>query len=600
MAYGIDIGTSALKVVALQRGMGGWKVTGAGRKRVPKFARAEEVKPGVAKILWETMGGGEHKRVGVVGLTGRDVNLQVITQPKTTPLNYRTLMRYEVEQRTTGGDSLYADWCTLREPDAYFPQYLAMVGVGKSGYVDDRIATVSGARVEVRDAVPNAFALYALYRANYDIEGGAQLLLDVGAENIDMALVRGGKLIFARNVSTGSKAFDSNIAGLAGCSAEDAEAKKIQFGTLAPPKEGEDPREEEVRPAMRTSAGQLVGVVNSSITFAKTQLQDKELTVDKVYVSGGGARLRGLVEYLASALKTEVEILDPFRKVSAGAMESVPEFKELPSDMAVAMGLGILASSAPREGARLSIVPEVVRKRRNFLAGPLYLVFAGVVLFGALLVVTGKAWNDVRTQQNALNEFNAKNADIGRRIDDLNRVEAEQREEVAKSQLLIGHTLAGRGTLDAVAKLRRTLPEGVNIRKVEFVDLSDRPRNPLPKKRVLFHAPGRGLIVGASPKSEKPGVIVVSLPPASGTDRAVEEFSTNEVSDVKTWEAPSKGIQIEGEIDDNVKGGSGRALDAIKRELDDPSRGVSAEIPFQEASRDKPGWTVFRIVVRFE
>jgi hypothetical protein len=164
----------------------------------------------------------------------------------------------------------------------------------------------------------------------------------------------------------------------------------------------------------------------------------------------------------------------------------------------------------------------------------------------------------------------------------------------AKSQLLMSQTLAGRGTMDVIAKLRRVLPEGVNVRKVEFMDLSDRASNPIPKKRVLFHQPGRGIVFGPLVKMERDKELRL------WTGSTVEVFALNEISEWKEWEAPSKGIQIEGEIDENVKGGANPALDAIRTQLIDPSRGVSAELASQEPARDKPGWRVFRIVVRFE
>ena len=67
---------------------------------------------------------------------------------------------------------VYLDFCTLREPDAFFPQYLALIGIGKSAYVDERIDLLAKSNLDVRDAVPNSFALFAAYRNAYDVENG--------------------------------------------------------------------------------------------------------------------------------------------------------------------------------------------------------------------------------------------------------------------------------------------------------------------------------------------------------------------------------------------------------------------------------------------
>ena len=39
------------------------------------------------------------QRAGVVGLSGRDINLQIVQQPAMKPLNFRVMMGYELDQR---------------------------------------------------------------------------------------------------------------------------------------------------------------------------------------------------------------------------------------------------------------------------------------------------------------------------------------------------------------------------------------------------------------------------------------------------------------------------------------------------------------------
>src|SRR5687767_5631836 len=120
MSYGIDIGTTSLKVVALSRTLRGFKVVGAARRRMPRAASGD-AKLAVAKLLHEAIGGRNGRRDGVVGLSGRDINLQVVQQPAMKPLNYRVMMGYEIDQRRGESTDLYTSYCTLRTPDAYFP-----------------------------------------------------------------------------------------------------------------------------------------------------------------------------------------------------------------------------------------------------------------------------------------------------------------------------------------------------------------------------------------------------------------------------------------------------------------------------------------------
>ena len=356
MGYGVDLGSTAVKVVSIRRTLGGYKVVGAARRRVAKGAD----KLSLVKSLHEALGPRNGSRPAVVGLSGRDINLQVVQQPAMKPLNYRVMMGYELDQRKGEATDLYLDFCTLREPDAFFPQYLALIGMGKSAYVDDRIDLLSKANLDVRDAVPNSFALYAAYHNAYGTEPGTVLLLDIGSDNMDLAFVRGGRLIFARNVSSGARVFDQQIAGASGCSPEEAEARKVAEANLGPSDSGEDEESEgSIRGPVRSAAGQLSGFITSSINHAKMQLNDRELAVDKVYLSGGGARVRGLPEYLSGALKIPVEVLDPFKKVDTSAVEKQggASFRDLPSDLAIAVGLAQLVSP-PATATTLSILPD--------------------------------------------------------------------------------------------------------------------------------------------------------------------------------------------------------------------------------------------------
>jgi hypothetical protein len=80
----------------------------------------------------------------------------------------------------------------------------------------------------------------------------------------------------------------------------------------------------------------------------------------------------------------------------------------------------------------------------------------------------------------------------------------------------------------------------------------------------------------------------------------LEEFTPDMMEGVVKVAAPWLAVQIEGEIDDRIKGGTPLAvLDGLKLDLDDPSRGVVTEL-IQEGAGSRPGWQVFKIILQFE
>ena len=533
---------------------------------------------------------------GVVGLSGRDINLQLVQQPAMKPLNYRVMMGYELDQRKGEATDVYLDFCTLREPDAFFPQYLACIGIGKSAYVDDRIDLLVKSNVDVRDAVPNSFALYTAYRSSYGSEPGTVLLLDIGSDNMDIAFVRGGRLIFARNVSSGARAFDSQIAGARGCSPEEAELLKVNSANLGPSED--DEAEDSIRGPVRSAAGQLSGFITSSINHAKMQLNDKELAVDKVYLSGGGARLKGLVEYLTGALKIPVEVLDPFRKVDTSAVEKMggASLRELPTDMAVALGLAQLVSP-PANATSISILPESLKKRRAFFHTQLWLALGGGVLLATLLLLTGLGIVRRKVQRESLEEFRAQTAEVTKRMTEMEALEREQRETIAKSDYLLSHLAGGRVLLDTVARLSKALPPEIRLRDMRMSDPGARrdTRRDDDRLRAAFTARRRGLVIGEIESETEQELRLKGQGEAFRDDDVVDGLKGGVIH----WPAFGRAIILTGEIDENIRGGRREALNALRDQLTDSSRGVRAVIGDVKAS-DKPGWNQFRVEITFE
>ncbi|HTF55731.1 MAG TPA: pilus assembly protein PilM [Planctomycetota bacterium] len=599
MGFGIDIGTSGLKVVRLHRTLRGFRLIGAARTTLPTDADLKSAVPqALRQILARTNPG-----LGVVGLGGRDVNLQIVQQPAMPAVNYRAMMGYEMEQRRGGEGALYGDFATLREPDPYHPGYLAMAGIAKCDYVDQRIAMAAGAGIDVRDAIPTPFALYTAYRHAYGVENGIVMLLDIGADNSDLALIRGGRLIFCRNVAAGARVIDSGIARLGGLSPEEAESRKIQFANLGASAEDADPREDEIRPAVRSGASQIAGTIQSTIAFARTQLGEKDLTVDKLYVSGGGARLRGLPEYLQSALKLPVETLDPFRGIDLGKFSKERELAARPTDLAAAIGLAQISVDAKSAAAVLSILPDKIVARRNFFRGPAFLVAAGVLLAVAVIAVTTVAVVRRSRAASALAEFQLNNKAVDDRIRKVNDLETELRGLIAKRRMLDSHVTPGRGLMDAILKMRKILQEGVHIRAVRLVNLQEEQPNMTPPERIVFSFPTRGILEGVIPArkgtgtADPPEMMIRILDGSSQNEP--ETFTAESLKARVKVDAPWLGVQIEGEIDDRIKGTPSVVLDDLRVQLSDPSRGVAAEL-HQEGASSRPGWQLFKIILRFE
>ena len=99
MTTGVDLGNSSIKVVSVFHGIQGMSVRGAARLRLPNSTSEEERKAAMTKALKGALGSNGRGGGGVLGLSGREINLQISQQPKMAPHDYHNMMGYEVQDR---------------------------------------------------------------------------------------------------------------------------------------------------------------------------------------------------------------------------------------------------------------------------------------------------------------------------------------------------------------------------------------------------------------------------------------------------------------------------------------------------------------------
>jgi type IV pilus assembly protein PilM len=554
VAFGLDIGSSALKVVELRRRFGRFVLTGLARRALPPSARGAADPGPAARALAEVVPTDGKRRPVWIGLTGRDLNLQVLVFDQVPDANFRQLLGFEMQQRRESAPDHFVDCVVAHRPDAVAAQYVTLVGSARAEWVEARLDLVRRAGLEPAGVVPNAAALYAVYRRTVpDPPAGVAVLLDIGADDMDLALVRGTELLFMRNVGSGARVFDEHLVGSLGKGPAEVEWLKVRHGSLGGGEGIDEQIAAELRPILRGAAGQLLGVINSSLNFARAQLQDRTLKIERLYLSGGGARLRGLPEYIRGTFKMDVEILDPFAAVDARRVEAhAPEdWRRLPSDLTCAIGLALL-SAQRADLPVVSLIPDPIKRRRAARRSAVGLVVAALAALVLMGPITAAAWVE-RTvwdrHRGALAERLDAERRLNARMDDLERGLAETTQ---KSALLKQFVEPGTALLESLLRVRREVPAGLRLRGVTLVPAAARD-------------PQEAFQAAEEPAFKPPG--------------------------------PMR-LVIEGEVRTTVQGGPEAALEGIVRRLS--VSGARAEIGAFGPSEDRPGWRVFTIEVRLE
>ncbi|MFZ3011472.1 MAG: type IV pilus assembly protein PilM [Minisyncoccia bacterium] len=173
--------------------------------------------------------------------------------------------------------------------------------------------------------------VFSSIRANFEHELSPVLLVDFGASSTKLSIVEFGMIKSYHTIDRGGADITNSISKSLGIPFSDAEKMKKEFGLFGNPAEKS-----------------LVDIIKVHIDYIFSEINNVLLgyekkdgrTISKVIFTGGGSLLKGIQEVATGNFNAEIEIGHPFSKVGAPAfLEKVlltmgPEF-------AVALGLAL-------------------------------------------------------------------------------------------------------------------------------------------------------------------------------------------------------------------------------------------------------------------
>jgi Tfp pilus assembly PilM family ATPase len=387
---GVTIGSNSLRAVEVRSKGGIWQVTRATAAALEGEDDAARVASARAALAAAGM-----KGPALVGLSGKDLIVRYTHAPRVPDWRLEMLMKFEIQEvaEQSGGD-VAADWALLSLPAAAGEDDTVLVALARNAHLRPRLDAAVAGGASPLGGCPRSIALYHAFVTNAKVPPGeVTLLLHLGGENTDVALQRDGALLFARNMAGGGKPFTDALAAAFRVAPDTAERMKVQKGNLTPRAKARyaDSTEEKVANTLLGTAGSVVSAVHSSLMFCKAQTKLADLRIDRVLVSGAGARIKGMCDYLASGLGVAVEPFDPFETVDLSAMDpqAAEGLREEGAAMAAALGLAQMA--ADPAAFRLEILPEEDRKKRAFLQHTAWLIASGVVGAAGLFFLYSRA-----------------------------------------------------------------------------------------------------------------------------------------------------------------------------------------------------------------
>lgn len=343
LLVGIDIGTHSVKLVRLKHKGKGYQLLNFGILPLRPEAivdgnivDAEAVVEAIRNLV--RMEKIKSKEVSTA-VSGQAVIVKRIRMPHMTEKELSEAIQGEAEQHIPFEISdVNIDFQILPvirdEDERANNQMDVLLVAAKKAKIRDytNLLTAAGLNPAVVDI--DVFALENEYEVTHGQEGGVVALVDIGATTMNINILKAGFTMFQRDIAIGGYRYTTAIQKEFNVSYEQAEALKMGVGFP-------DKRSQEETLAIMAGVSEEIGEeIQRSFEFFRTTATDE--VIDRMIISGGCARIKGLDRFLSNRLGLPVTVADPFRGLYYSDKLFDPEYLHDMAPMAaVSVGLAL-------------------------------------------------------------------------------------------------------------------------------------------------------------------------------------------------------------------------------------------------------------------
>lgn len=316
---GVDFGHHTIKAALVEKAATGWKVVKAGWVPTPKdcikdgiVTNPEPLAVALKSLLRHT---GITAKSAVVSVQGSTVVVRTVRMPKMSEYVLRKSIRFEAGRYVpTSVEDAYIEFEIMGDADE--GQMDVLIVAAPKDYVESRLrcCEMAGLECEVVDVSP-----FAAYRSLIEFDSSRNwsdetfALIDLGAGSNTVSVITEGQFAMTRMIMNGNgAALTEALRTFFDLSTEDAEAGKaaLDVSALLDDKPQENPPLRVLHPYL----DELVREIRRSINYYESQAVDGHTPkpVKAVVLTGGGAKMGGMEQYLSSKLGLPVASMGVF------------------------------------------------------------------------------------------------------------------------------------------------------------------------------------------------------------------------------------------------------------------------------------------------
>jgi type IV pilus assembly protein PilM len=346
---GLDIGSSAIKVVQLKETKRGLQLLNFGMAPLPPEAIVDGAlmnSSAIVDTILELYARTRIKNKDVaIGIAGHSVIIKKIMLPVMTPEELEESIQWEAEQYIPFDiNDVNIDVEILSSGAPQGGQMDVLLVAAKKEIVNDYTAVVTEAGLNPVIVDVDSFAVQNQFERNYEIPRDESIvLINVGASVTSINILAKGVSSFTRDITMGGAQFTEEIQKQLNVSYEEAEALKLG-GELG--RESDSLVPQEVERVIAGVADSLAGEVQRSLDFYAAT--SAETSLSRIYMSGGTSKVPALSRILGQRTGLPVEVMNPFQNLEFDERTFHPDYmREIAPMAAVAVGLGLRRTDEP-------------------------------------------------------------------------------------------------------------------------------------------------------------------------------------------------------------------------------------------------------------
>lgn len=334
---GVDIGSHAVKICQLQKTAKGYKLLAIGTVVLPPGVVEDGVlqEPDiVGKAISSLFKNLKIKNTKVgISISGYSV---IVKKINLEYMNDEELAEYidtEADQYIPFDiDEVYLDYQKLPTSSKEQDRCDVMLVAAKKEVIDDYLLMLEEEKLKPVLVDVDGFALENIWETMASA-GENVALVDIGASKMNINVISNGVSVLARDIVVGSNQLTDQIANTLGI--EEEQAEKIKLGI--------DPAGdnlEVVQDIFNQTCTQWVLEIKKAIDLYLANNPDSPL--ESLVLSGGGAKVTGLVDYMEKETGLNVILFNPFEAMTVDEKKIDRQYLDsIAPEMVIAAGLAI-------------------------------------------------------------------------------------------------------------------------------------------------------------------------------------------------------------------------------------------------------------------